>query len=218
MKLIEVVQQPPRLVLFDVEPGETDEAALVVTGIHDLGLDGHAGSVGRCLHRHLTDVEAEFVEAFDALGDAPGLSCLERLDLGELPPQGPVCAHDPVGDLDGVDTTLKASAGLEVHDLAGDVGARDVEVVLALPGRESVLVQLAGLCVHEIGGEGSRVAAEERVRQRHIAPEEPDIVEAHQQHREGVDQSGCGSRPQHLGEQGAVREGELQVRGDQGGR
>ena len=115
----------------------------------------------------------------------------------------------------GVDPALEAAAGLEVHDLAGDVRARDVEVVRALTGGEAALVQLAGLGVDEVRGEGAGVAAEEGVRQRHVAPEEADVVQAHEQHRERVDQAVGGVGPQHLREQRAVGERELQVRGDE---
>ena len=116
---------------------------------------------------------------------------------------------------DRVDAALEAAAGLEVHDLAGDVDARDVEVVLALTVREAALVQLAGLGVDEVGGERAGIAAEERVRQRHVAPEEADVVQAHEQHGERVDEAGRGVGPQHLREQRAVGERELEVRGDE---
>ena len=142
----------------------------------------------------------------------------ERLLVGERRPQRAVRRHDAVGDRDRVDAALEASAGFEVHDLARDVRARDVEVVRALTGGEPALVQLAGLGIHEVRGEGAGVAAEERVRQRHVAPEEADVVQAHEQHRERVDEAIRRVGAQHLGEQRAVGQRELQVRGDQGRR
>ena len=57
----------------------------------------------------------------------------------------------------------------------------------ALPVRE-LLVQLAGLRVDEIRGEPARVAPEERVRQRAVAPEEARKVQAHEQLGERVEQ------------------------------
>jgi hypothetical protein len=36
-------------------------------------------------------------------------------------------------------------------------------------------VQLAGLGVDEVGGEGPGIPSEQRVRQRHVAPEEADV-------------------------------------------
>ena len=79
-------------------------------------------------------------------------------------------------------------------------------------------MQLAGLGVDEIGGERAGIPPEERVRQRHVAPEEPDVVQADEQHGERVDEAVGGVGPQHLREQRAVGERELQVRGDEGGR
>ena len=85
-------------------------------------------------------------------------------------------------DLERVGVLLEEAAGREVHQLAGDVDPGDVEVVLALavgqPG-----VQLAGLGVDEVGREGARVAAEEGVGQRHVAPPEALEVQAHEEQR-----------------------------------
>ena len=124
-------------------------------------------------------------------------------------PQRAVGRHDAVGDRDRVHSALQAAARFEVHDLAGDVRARHIEVVLALTAREPALVQLAGLGIHEVGRECARVTPEERVGQRHVAPEEADVVQAHEQHRQRIDEAGGGVGAQHLGEQRAVGEGEL---------
>ena len=172
---------------------------------------------GRRLDRHLADVEAEVVEPLHALGEPPGLVGAEGLAVGERRPQRVVRRHDAVGDRERVDAALEPAARLEVHDLAGDVGAGDVEVVLALTAGEAALVQLAGLGVDEVGGERAGVAPEQRVRQRDVAPEEPDVVQPHEQHREGVDEARGGVGTQHLREQRAVGERELEVGGDEGG-
>ena len=111
---------------------------------------------------------------------------------------------------------LEEAAGLEVHQLAGDVDAGDLEVVLALPVGQR-LVQLAGLGVDEVCRERAGVAAEQGVGQGHVAPPEADEVQPDQQHGEGVDQPGRGVRAQRLAEQRAVGQGELQVPGDQAG-
>ena len=76
---------------------------------------------------------------------------------GELLPQAPVAVDEVGGDVDRVEPLGEVAAGGEVHQLAGDVGLGQVEVVLALPVAQAV-VQLARLGVDEIGGEGSRVA------------------------------------------------------------
>ena len=170
------------------------------------------------LDRELLDVEAEVVEAVDALVDAPALgrsrtisepvSSVHRLRYASTMPLEMLHRVELVGD---------AAARLEVEQLAGDVDAGDLEVVLALAVREAALVELAGLGVDEVGGERAGVAAEERVRERHVAPEEADDVQPHEQHRERVDEAGRRVGPQRLREQRAVGEREPQVPGDEHG-
>ena len=214
-ELVQVVEQAPSLVLFDVESGQPQQTPLVVPGIHDLRLDRDLRAVAGGLDGHLADVETEGVQPVHAFGDAPGLVDGERLLVGEGAPQRVVRRHQAVGDGDGIHTAFEPTTGLEVHDLAGDVGAGDVEVVCALARSETVAVQFARLGVDEVRGELARVAAEQRVRQRHVAPVEPHVVQAHEQDGQGVDQARGRVRTQDLGEQRAVRERELQVRGDQ---
>ena len=76
---VEVVEQAPGLVLAGVEPGEPQQPARVVAGIDDLGLDAHLGARVIGLDREFLDVEAEVVQAFDALVDAPALGLVELL-------------------------------------------------------------------------------------------------------------------------------------------
>ena len=64
--LIDVVEQPSRLVLLDIETGESHEPARVVARIHYLGLDRECGAVADLLHVNLTDVESHLVELPDA--------------------------------------------------------------------------------------------------------------------------------------------------------
>ena len=94
----------------------------------------------------------------------------------------------------------------------------DLEVVLALAVREAAVVELAGLGIDQVGGEGAGVAAEQGVRQRHVAPEEADDVQPREQHGEGVDEPGRRVGAQRLRVEGAVGEREAQVAGDQRGR
>ena len=115
----------------------------------------------------------------------------------------------------GSTSSSRRPPACEVHQLAGDVDAGDLEVVLALAVGEAAVVELAGLGVDEVGGEGAGVAAEEGVRERHVAPEEADDVQAHEQHGERVDEPGRGVGPQALREQRAVGQRELQVAGDE---
>lgn len=121
-----------------------------------------------------------------------------------LLPEAPVGGDDPVRHRDGVEIVVDAPARLEVEQLAGDVHAGDLEVVLALPVREPARVELTGLGVDQVGGEGARVATEEGVRERDVTPEEPDDVQAHQEQRERVHEAGRRVGAQCLREQRAV--------------
>jgi hypothetical protein len=120
----------------DVEAGEAQQAPRVVPRVDDLGLDldGRAVDVGG--DGQFVDVEPEGVERADALIDAPALLGLDELAAGEGIPQLAVPRDDAGADLDGVAVLLEQSAGLEVHQLAGDVDPGDLEVVLALPVAE----------------------------------------------------------------------------------
>ena len=84
--------------------------------------------------------------------------------MGELVPQGLVAVHDLGRDGDGVHRGMEQPACLEVEQLPGDVRTGEIEVVVALPGRER-LMQLTGLGIDEVGSERSGVAAEQGVRQ-----------------------------------------------------
>ena len=56
------------------------------------------------------DVEAEIVEAFDTLPDAPAFRFGEHFGCGEFVPERAVGGDDAVGDRDGVDGLVEASA------------------------------------------------------------------------------------------------------------
>ena len=83
---------------------------------------------------------------------------------GDFCPQQVVLGADAVADVDGVGVFGEEPAGLEVHELADDVRAGQVDVVLALAVGE-LGVQLAGLGVDQVGGELTRVTTEQCVRQ-----------------------------------------------------
>ena len=190
-----------------------------MTGIDDLGLDDHAcaRAVGLRLHHELADVEPQFVEALDAPAHAPPLAHVEGLLAREHLPQVGVSRHNAIPDLDGVDTGLQQCAGLEVHELADDVRTGDVDVVQALALRQALRVELAGLGVDQVGGEGARVASEERVGQRDVPPVEAEQMQAHEQDGQGVDQARRRLGAHVLAEQGAVGQGVGQVLGDEDG-
>ena len=76
-------------------------------------------------------------------------------------------------------------------------------------------MQLAGLGVDEIGGERARVAAEERVRERAVAPEEAAEVEADEELRARVEQPPAQVGDAAAGEERPERERVVEVPGDQ---
>ena len=177
-----------------------------MAGVDDLGLNDHAcaRAVGLCLHHEFAHVESQLVEPLNALAHAPPLAHVEGLRTGEHLPQVGVAGHDAIADLDGVDAGFQQRAGLEVHELADDVGAGDVDVVQAFALSEPLRVQLTGLSVDEVGGEGPRVASEQRVGQGHVPPVEAEQVQAHEQNRQSVDQTRGRFGAHVLAEQGAV--------------
>lgn len=188
----------------------------MVPCVDDLRHDGQAGAVEVRGDLQLAHVESQLVELLDPGGDPPALVRGEPLAGGECFPQLLVAGDQVVTDLDRIHLGVEHVPGLQIHQLADDVGARQVEVVVALTGGE-LLVQGAGLDVDEVGGEGPGVAAEERVGQGDVAPVEAFQVQAHQQHRERVEQAMGGVRAGDLAEHGPVGERELQMARDQDG-
>ena len=76
-------------------------------------------------------------------------------------------------------------------------------------------MQLARLGVDEVGGERARVAAEERVRERAVAPEEAAEVEADEQLRARVEQPPAQVGHAAAGEEGPERQRVVEVPRDQ---
>ena len=216
---LQVVEHALALTFLDVQTRQAHDLAVVVPRIDDLGLDDHARdrAVGVGLHHELANVEAQLVEALDALPHAPPLAHVEGLRPREHLPQVGVAGHDAIADLNRVDAGLQERSGLEVHEFADDVRPGDVDVVQPLALRQSLRVELTGLGVDQISGEGARVAPEERVGQRDIPPVEAEQVQAHEQDRQSVDQACGGLRAHVLAEQGAIGEGVGQVLGDEHG-
>ena len=136
----------------------------------------------------LFDVEAESVQPAKPFVDAESLVRGEGLLVRQLAPEALVATDDLLTGLVGVDVRRQADLGVDIEELADDVDVRDVEVVLALAVGE-LAVELSGLGVDEVGAERSGVAAEERVRQRAVAPEEAREVEPDEQLRAGVQQA-----------------------------
>jgi hypothetical protein len=101
-------------------------------------------------------------------------------------PQVLIALDNAVDEIDGVDVRVEQAAGLQIEHLAEDVGAQQVEVVVALAVRQAV-VKLTGLGVDEVGGKVAGAAPKERVRQRAVAPVEPLEMQAHHQNNQRVE-------------------------------
>src|SRR5436305_4514551 len=97
----------------------------------------------------------------------------------------------------------------EVMELTCEVLLSDVEVVVALPVGEP-LVQLARLGIDEIRGERAGIAAEERVRERAVSPEEAGEMQADEQLRECSRDRRLRCRQHAATEDQAVRKRELE--------
>ena len=186
----------------------------MVSRVDDLGLQTHGAAADVGNDVQLRDVEAELVEALDAPGDAPAVVDVECLPAGQLRPQTVVPFDHLLRGGDGVDAVVEQPAGLQVHQLAGDVDLGVGEVVASLAATE-LRLQFAGLGVDEIGGERASVAPEQRVGQRAVSPEEPNQVQPHQQDHEGVDQPVDCVAAHHPGEEGPVRQRVMQMPSDQ---
>ena len=215
---VEVVEQPAGLVLLDVQPGEAQQPPRVVAGVDDLGLDldGRAVDVGG--DGQLVDVEAELVEPPDPLVDPPPLAALEATPRRSARPTARGSGRRSARTIvDRVDVLARAARRPRRSISSPAMLTRAISRSCSRWPSDSVCVQLAGLGVHEVGGERAGVAAEQGVGQRDVAPVEAGQVQPDQQHGQGVDQPGRGVRAQRLAEQRAVGQRELQVPGDQAG-
>jgi hypothetical protein len=164
----------------------------------------------------LLDVEAEPVQTVQPLVEPEALVGGEHLLLRQLVPQCLVARDDLGAGLVGVEIGREPDLGVHVEELADDVQLRDVEVVRALPVGE-LAVQLSGLRVDEIRRERARVATEERVRERAVAPEEAAEMQAGEQLGQPVQQVRAQVRDRSTGEERAVGERVLEVPRDQHG-
>ena len=80
-----------------------------------------------------------------------------------------------------------------------------------------VVVELAGLGVHEIGGELAGVPAEQGVGQRDVSPEEAEEVQPHHEHGQRVDEAPYRRRALVLAEERPVGKRIGEVLGHEGG-
>ncbi len=210
----DVVEHATRLVLLRVEACEPQQLVPVVAGLDDVRVERDpVAAVGR-LEGDLLDVEAELVQAVEALVELVAFVGTERLVARELVPQPVVPTDDLFARLVRVEVLGEPDFCVDVEQLADDVLLCDVEVVVALALRERA-VQLACLGVDEVCRERAGVAPEERVRERAVAPEEPAQVQAREQLDERVQEVRAQVGDAGAREQSAVGQGVVEVPGDQ---
>ena len=186
----------------------------MVAGLDDVRVEGEPVAARRRLELELVDVEAEAVEPVQALGELVALVGAEGLVARQLAPERGVAGDDLVSRLVGVEVRRQTDLGVDVEQLADNVRLRDVEVVGSLAVGE-LRVQLAGLRVDEVGGERAGVAAEERVRERAVAPEEAAEMEAREELGERVQGVRAEIGDRRAGEERAVGQRVLEVPRDQ---
>ena len=182
----DVVQHPPRLVLLRVEARQPQQPVAVVARLDDVRVEPEPVAVGRRLDLDLLDVEAELVQPVQPLVE------LEPLVRGRTSPRASARSRARGS---GATTSSPSSSGSTSSGSPTsastsssspiDVRPRDVEVVLALAVGQ-LAVQLTRLRVDEVGGERARVAPEERVRERAVAPEEAAEMQAREELGERV--------------------------------
>ena len=137
----------------------------------------------------------------------------ELLGPGQLLPQLSVPIGELVDGRDHVDLG-DAAGGDQVTEVAGDVGAGDLQVVLA-EGVGDRGVALAGLRIDQVRHQGAGISPEQDVVERAVAPEEAVEVQTGEQDHAGVHQPRPQVEPVRVAEQVAVREGEVEVAGDE---
>jgi hypothetical protein len=211
----DVVEQPAGLMLVGADAGLPEQLRAVLPRLGDLGPNPQLAALGRADQLQLVGVEPEVVEPAQPLGDPMALLLRpQRLLPGQLLPERLVAALYFLTGLQRVDVVRQQLARLQVHELAADPLDRELDVPVPLPvGQDGML--LAGLRVDQVSPEGSRVVAEQRVRQRAVAPEEPGQVQPHQQLDQRVEQP-VGRLPDaRAGEQRSVRRRVLEEPGHQ---
>ncbi len=106
----------------------------------------------------------------------------------EFGPHGAVVIADPLSGVDRLVRVARPLHGGEVGEPEGDVLDEDLGVVFALAVGQPV-VDLARLGVDEVGLDPVAVAAEQRVGERAVAPEDAVAVEIDEEERHRVEKA-----------------------------
>ena len=138
----------------------------------------------------------------------------KRLLARQLRPERGVALDHFERGLFGVEAGGQADLGFDVEQFADDVRLGDLDVIEPLSFAE-LAVQLARLGVDEVGRQRAGVAAEERVGERAVAPEEPAQVQAREQLGQPVQEVGSEVGDAVTREEGAVGERVVEVPRDQ---
>jgi hypothetical protein len=178
-ELVDVGQQPSRLVLLDVEAGSRPEVAGVMALLDQRRLHRERAPVA--IDRQLLDVESELVDAPYPLLDPPAVVEVDRVDPRQLVPQLLVPHPQALGDCDRVDLVGDPPARDQFVQAAGHVLDGDVDVVGPHPVTDR-RVTFGRLGIDQIGHHRAGITTPQDVRQRAVAPVDAFEVQAHQQH------------------------------------
>ena len=170
---LDVVHHASGLQFFNVEAGQAHHLARVVSGIHNLRLDGNRRAAYVGGHRQFANLESEIVQSANASIDPPALAELEGFLTRQFVPQFLVACKESIANGNRVEFRIKNPAGLEIHQFANNVRASNVDIIMALALRKIVL-KLARLRVHKIGGKFAGVAPKQSIRQRDVSPEKAE--------------------------------------------
>ena len=214
--VVEVGQQLPRLVFGGLDSGQVAQAIGVKVAVGDPGLQVNVLAVGVGDELDLVDLEAELVQAIDALGDPILLVSLDPVFRAHLAPEGVIAGGDVLAQMDVRFVDGHALLGGDVAHLTSDVLNHDLDVVLTAGVRQRV-VDRRGLAVDQPGLDGARVEAIQNIAQGAVTPEASEEMELGQEHGEGVEELLASRTEAAAGKQLAIREGIVDVAGDEAG-
>jgi len=157
----------------------------MMAGVDHLGLDPDRGAVRRSRNVEFGNIETQGVEPTYSALDPVQLGAAELLDAGQFVPQLRVPGLNRVNHAQRLDRPVQHPPGLQIAEVAENVHPGNRKIMSSL-ARAQLVVQFAGLRIHQVGSELAGVAAEKDVGKRHIAPHEPRQVQPDDQHHHRV--------------------------------
>ena len=129
---VEVVKKSASLVFTNVESRESDQSAGVVTRIHDFGRDTNNFLVTIGFHLQLGDIESELIEFAHLFFQCQPIGAGELNWSCDRVPQRVVPGAQAHAGHNRVDTFLQAIARSQIHEFAGNIDCRGLQVIFPL--------------------------------------------------------------------------------------